>query len=83
MISSTEKARENRIRRFARIERFELVKSRRRDPRAWDYNRWWLTVLGPDGTAVRVIGGRAVGDPPGLDLGEVESLLYGADGDDR
>lgn len=36
------KVRENRLRRMARRQGLELVKSRRRDPRAIDYGLYWL-----------------------------------------
>lgn len=82
MVSSTEKARENRLRRFARVEQYKLVKSPRRDPRAWDYGRWWLIAENPGGTT-RIIGSgdNTLGGMPGLTLDEVEALLYGH-GDD-
>lgn len=78
MPSSTEKARENRLRRFAKVQRLELVKSPRRDPRAWDYNRWWVVSDGtnwPEG--VFGADSHIAGDPPGLTLDEVEGFLYG------
>jgi len=37
-----EKVRENRLRRAAGRQGLRLVKSRRRDPRASDYGRYWL-----------------------------------------
>jgi hypothetical protein len=37
-----EKARENRVRRMAARRGLMLQKSRRRDPRAWDYGSYWL-----------------------------------------
>jgi hypothetical protein len=65
------KARENRLRAAAARQRMTLIRSRRRDRRAWDYGRYWLV---PE--RGRVIGGRrAVGDPPGLTLAEVEAYL--------
>lgn len=48
----TDKVRENRARRAAARQRLQLVKSRRRDPRAWDFGLFMLvdannaTVLG-------------------------------------
>ena len=38
-----EKVRENRLRRMADRQGLRLQKSRRRDPRAIDYGRYWLT----------------------------------------
>ena len=67
------KIRENRLRRMARRQRAELVKSHRRDPRAWDYDRYWLIV--PDLEAVIGAGTGMVGDYPGLTLDEVEEWL--------
>jgi hypothetical protein len=37
-----EKVRENRLRRMAERQGLELRKSRRRDPRAKDYGRWYI-----------------------------------------
>lgn len=81
MTSSTEKSRENRLRRFAKIQGFTLVKSPRRDPRAWDYGLWWAVSDGtyePEGVFGSPSG--AVGEPPGLTLDEIENLLYGDSG---
>ena len=36
------KVRENRLRRMAERQGLTLVKSRRRDPRAVDYGKYWL-----------------------------------------
>jgi hypothetical protein len=69
-----DKIRENRLRRMASRQRIEMHKSRRRDPLAWDYGRYWLLP-----TLGEVIGAAGspgtVGDPPGLTLDEVEELL--------
>lgn len=40
---AAEKVRENRLRRMAERQGHQLVKSRRRDPRAYDYGRYWIT----------------------------------------
>jgi hypothetical protein len=37
-----DKARENRVRRMAERHGLTLRKSRRRDPRAWDFGSYWL-----------------------------------------
>lgn len=71
-VDTAEKVRENRLRRMASRQRVELVKSRRRDPLAWDYGRYWLLVPGS-----HVIGGNLVGDAPGLSLDDVERYLTG------
>jgi hypothetical protein len=39
---TAEKVRENRLRRMAERQGLELRKSRRRDPRAMDYGRWYI-----------------------------------------
>jgi hypothetical protein len=62
-----EKVRENRLRRMAERQGLMLRKSRRRDPRAVDYGRYWLIDL--DTTGV-VAGGQF-----GIDLDDVESHL--------
>lgn len=38
----SDKVRENRLRRMAERQGFTLTKSRRRDPRATDYGKYWL-----------------------------------------
>jgi len=38
-----EKVRENRLRRAAGRQGLRLIKSRRRDPRAVDYGRYWIS----------------------------------------
>ena len=67
------KTRENRLRHMAARQRMTLHRSRRRDPRAWDYGRYWL--LQHDGTVIGAEAGRLVGDWPGLTLDEVEDWL--------
>jgi len=42
MSDTAEKVRENRLRRMAARQGFQLAKSRRRDDRALDYGRYWL-----------------------------------------
>jgi hypothetical protein len=41
-LSTPEKVRENRLRRMAARQGLQLLKSRRRDPRALDYGTYWL-----------------------------------------
>jgi len=69
------RTREARLRRAAQRQRAELVKSRRRDPHAWDFGLYWLI----DPAAGEVIGAAGspgmVGDYPGLSLDEVEEWL--------
>lgn len=43
MARTTERTRENRLRRMAERQGVQLVKSRRRDPRATDYGRYYLS----------------------------------------
>lgn len=65
-----EKVRENRLRRMAERQGLELQKSRRRDPRAYDYGTYQL--IDPYTNTI------AVGDTNrgyGLTLDEVEKAL--------
>jgi hypothetical protein len=66
-----EKVRENRIRRMAARQGMSLMKSRRRDPRAYDYGGYILLDARTSSPAV--------GDPSfnrgWLDLDEVEQAL--------
>jgi len=41
----SDKVRENRVRRMAERQGIALEKSRRRDPRAWDYGLWNMYTL--------------------------------------
>jgi hypothetical protein len=65
-----EKVRENRLRRMAERQGYRLVKSRRRDPRAWDYDRWM--IVGIDTNAV--VAGAEPGRPSWT-IDEVEEWL--------
>jgi hypothetical protein len=65
---TADKVRENRLRDMARRQRAGLHKSRRRDPRAWDYGRWWIELH--DGTEIGYADGWA-----GLTLEQVEAWL--------
>lgn len=58
---------ENRLRRMADRQGFRLVKSRRRDPRAYDYNTYRL--VDPATNTV------AVGGDRGISLDEIERAL--------
>jgi hypothetical protein len=51
-----------------------LHKSRRRDPRAWDYGRWWIELH--DGTEIGYADGWA-----GLTLEQVETWLLNREAD--
>ena len=50
MASSTDKIRENRLRRMAERQGLQLQKSRRRDPRAVGYGTW--QIVDPQGNRV-------------------------------
>jgi hypothetical protein len=60
--------RELRARRAAKRQRATLHKSSRRDPRAWDYGRYWIELH--DGTEIGLADGWA-----GLTLAQVEKWL--------
>jgi hypothetical protein len=65
-----EKVRENRLRRMAERQGHQLVKSRRRDPRAYDYGRYWIT----DPATKVIVAGH---DRFGMNLDEAEVWLTG------
>ncbi len=65
--SSAEKVRENRLRRMAERRQLALRKSRRRDPKAFDYGRYWLIDSNTNGLVA--------GDQTGMSLDEVEHWL--------
>jgi hypothetical protein len=67
-----EKVRENRVRRMASRQGLVLRKTRRRDPRALDYGRYWLRDA--------VTGDAIAGDKNGLRLEDVEAFLVGTNG---
>jgi hypothetical protein len=60
------KVNRDRLRRVAQRQGLKLIKSARRDPRAIDYNRFW--VLDQDGTVV-------YGDGPGVTLDQAARFL--------
>ena len=65
-MSSSDKVRENRLRRAAGRQGLTLSRSRRRDPRALDFGRYWLSRDGVVKSA-----------PDGITLDEVEAFLLG------
>ncbi len=70
---AVDKVRENRLRRAAARQGLSLTKSRRRDPRAYDYGLYWLVKV--EGTGWR---GRLLVSPElGLSLDEIEACLLG------
>lgn len=61
-----ERVYENRVRRMAKRQELELVKSRRRDQRATDFGFYWLEK-----------NGAPVGGTRTRDLAEIERYLLG------
>lgn len=76
-MDNDEKVRENRLRRMAKRQGLELVKSRRRDPRAYDFGAYWLVkITGPgDNWRSREL---VAGGDSGMSLDDVERALLGA-----
>ncbi len=70
-MATTEKVRENRLRRMADRQGLVLVKSRRRDPRAFDYGRWMLV----DAASSGVVAGTTGTGGPEFSLDDVEDYL--------
>jgi hypothetical protein len=70
-MSDEDKVRENRLRRMADRRGLRLTKSRRRDERAVDYGRYWLS---DEKTTALILGGQ-FGDT----LDEIEDYLTGAE----
>jgi hypothetical protein len=66
-----EKVHENRLRRMAERRGFALVKSKRRDPLALDYDRWLII----DQRTKKVVAGEGHGGRPTMALDEVEAFL--------
>jgi hypothetical protein len=64
--STAEKTRETRLRRMAERQGLTIRKSRRRDPRAIDYGRWW--IVHPDERLVEL-----------ADIDKLERYLTGKD----
>lgn len=70
-MSSVNKTRETRLRRAADRQGLRLERSRRRDPRAIDYDRYWLLDLA---TGDVVAGASPIGRPA-WDLDQIETWL--------
>lgn len=69
-VDQAEKIRENRLRRMAQRQGYTLSKSKRRDPRAYDYGVYWIV----DESS----GGVVAGDSTvGMTLDDVEAWLTG------
>jgi hypothetical protein len=69
----SDKVRENRLRRMAERQGLELQKSRRRDPRAIDYDRW--LILDPHTNTI--VAGTKGTPRHGMTLDAVEAYLTG------
>lgn len=67
MSENNEKVRENKLRRMAQRQGYQLMKSRRRDPRAVDYGRW--LIVDPTRNAI------VAGEPGYWTLDDVEGWL--------
>jgi hypothetical protein len=70
MGAQAEKVRENRLRRMAERQGLTLVKSRRRDPRALDYDMWMIV----DPTTNVVVAGAETGRAA-MTIDQVEAWL--------
>ena len=75
-------AREARARRKADRQGLQLTKSRRRDPDAWDYGRYWLWKASANRQRENPVAGLPKHDGEGrlrfgLTLDEVEAYLSG------
>ena len=69
----SDKVRENRLRRMAERQGLEIQKSRRRDPRAIDYDRWLIL----DARTNAVVAGTEGTPRHGMTLDAVEAYLTG------
>jgi hypothetical protein len=74
-VTTGEKVRENLLRRVAERQGLALRKSRTRDPRALDYDRWMIVSLVPGRPDV---GAGPMGKPI-MTLDEIEANLMGDD----
>jgi len=74
-VNTGEKVRENLLRRVADRQGLALRKSRTRDPRAIDYDRWMIVSLVPGRPDV----GAGPTGKPTMTLDEVEANLVGDD----
>ena len=77
-MGQADKTRETRLRRAADRQGLRLERSRRRDPRATDYGRYWLLDLATD----EIVAGADDLDRPSMTLDEVEAWLTGEPDDD-
>jgi hypothetical protein len=72
-MDEADKVRENRLRRMAGRQGFTLAKSRRKDPRALGYGRYWLQEPSPDGP--RAVAGLDERGIPQMTLDDTEKWL--------
>jgi hypothetical protein len=72
-VGSVDKTRETRLRRAADRQGLRLERSRRRDPQATDYGRYWLVDL----VTSDVVAGADSLERPSMTLDEVEMWLAG------
>jgi hypothetical protein len=72
-----ERTREQRLRRAAARQRLRLVKSKRKDPRAWDYGGFMLVDESTNGV---ILGAPPTGSNGIATLDEVEQYLTGEGG---
>lgn len=73
-MDTTEKVRENRLRRAAGRQGLRLEKSRRRDPRALDYGGYFI-VEGPAADGANWRARTLMTSEHGVSLDEVEAFL--------
>lgn len=71
--NAAHKVRENRLRRAAERQGLQLQKSRRRDPRAWDFGTYSLVSVRTNTLAAHGVGSGEGFGPVGLD--EIEERL--------
>jgi hypothetical protein len=72
---TTDKVRENRLRRMAERRGLKLVKSRRRDEHAWDYGMFMIVSVENNW----VVAGTAATGRPEFTIDDVEAYLTGDD----
>lgn len=77
MVTSTEKARENRLRRMAERQGLLLRKSRRRDPQALSYDTYWLVDVEMNVVVLHHHTLSQHNEIVGVSLDEIEEHLHG------
>ena len=75
MTTTRDLSREKRLRRAAQRQGLTLTRSSRRDPRAIDFGRWWITDQA-SGALIAPAGATDVARR-GLSLDDVEAYLFG------